>query len=71
MNKQITTTVYYGATVSILFGFALLLAAFAPARLSDWGDIASGCVPQVILIVGGLLAMAISSLSTSDQGGNK
>ena len=69
-NKLTTTTVYYGSTISILFGFTILLGTFALVLLGayDWDELVEDCLPPVILIVGGLLAMAISSLSTSDQG---
>ena len=68
MNHKLATAVYYGALLSILSGFALLLAALGPERSRDWGETATECVTQTILIVGGLLAMAITSLSTGVQG---
>ena len=70
MNNEWITAVYYGAIASTLLGFVLLLAAVLPGRPNEWGENASSCLPQEILIVGGLYSMAVSSRSTSNQGGN-
>lgn len=54
------------SAASIAVGFALLIAAIGGSRTSQWGEVTMGCTPQAILIVGGLLALAICSLSSRD-----
>lgn len=65
-NRTIVRICTIASVASILMGFALLLAALGPKKTSDWGAIAMGCLPQAILIVGGLLALAICSFSSRD-----
>ena len=60
-NTTIIRICTIASLVSIVMGFALLLAALGPKRTSDWGEVAMGCVAQAILIAGGLLALAICS----------
>lgn len=51
---------------SIVIGFVLLLAALSPKRTSQWGEVAMGCTPQAILVAGGILGLAVCSLSRRD-----
>lgn len=65
LDKRMKVTKFctLASMASILTGFALLLAALRPHISSDWGEVAMECTTQAILIVGGILSLAICSLS--------
>ena len=65
-NKTIVKICTIASVASIVTGFALLLAALGPHSTNKWGKAATECIPQTILIVGGVLALAICSFSSRD-----
>ena len=60
MNKsRLASICTWVSFVSILIGFASIFAALQPAMTKNWAQVISGCVPQAILIAGGLIALSI------------
>lgn len=65
-KNTILTLCTIASTGSIVVGFALILATVAPHRTSEWGEEATKAIPQAMLVIGGLLALAICSFSGRD-----